>query len=88
MDPAVIEAGLEPHKEDLGACYTARVGKRTWLGGKVSIHWDISKDGTVTAVKLAESDLGSWEIEKCLLETARGNRWSIIRTRNPHVLPQ
>jgi len=23
-----------------------------------------------------------------LLETARGNRWSIIRTRNPHVLPQ
>lgn len=71
MDPAVIETGLEPHKEDLGACYTSRVGKRTWLGGHVSIHWEIRKDGTVTAVKLAESDLGAWEIERCLLEIAR-----------------
>ncbi|HWU90879.1 MAG TPA: AgmX/PglI C-terminal domain-containing protein, partial [Kofleriaceae bacterium] len=71
MDPAAIEAGLAPHKEDLGACYTTRVGKRTWLRGHVSIHWDIHKDGTVAAVKLAESDLGAWPIEKCLLETAR-----------------
>ena len=35
------------------------------------LHWDIRKDGTVTAVKLAESDLGAWPIEKCLLEIAR-----------------
>ena len=71
MEPSVIEVGLEPHKEDLGACYTTRVGRRTWLGGSVSIHWDIRRDGTVTAVRLAESNLGAWPIEKCLLETAR-----------------
>jgi hypothetical protein len=71
MDPAVVEAGLEPHKEDLGACYTSRVGRRRWLGGRVLIHWDIQRDGTITAVKLAEGDLGAWPIEKCLLDIAR-----------------
>lgn len=71
MDPAAIEAGLAPHKEALSECYTSRVGRRRWLGGHVSLHWDISRDGTITAVKLAESDLGAWAIEKCLLEIAR-----------------
>jgi len=71
MEPAVIETGLAPHKEALSDCYMTKVGKRRWLGGKVAIHWDISKAGEVTAVKLTESDLGAWPIEKCLLETAR-----------------
>jgi TonB family protein len=71
MDPAVVEAGLAPHKAELSECYTARVGKRRWLGGHVTLHWDINKSGEVTAVKLAESDLGAWPIEKCLLDIAR-----------------
>jgi hypothetical protein len=72
MEPAANQIGIEPHKEGLGDCYMTRVGKRGWLGGHVSIHWEIHRDGTITAVKLAESDLGAWPIEKCLLEIARG----------------
>lgn len=71
MDPAVIEAGIAPHAAELSACYTTRVGRRRWLGGHVSLHWEIQRDGVVTAVKLAESDLGAWPVEKCLLEVAR-----------------
>jgi hypothetical protein len=71
MDPAVIETGLAPHTTELTDCYTTKLNKRRWLGGHVALHWDISKDGTVTAVKLSESDLGAWPIEKCLLEVAR-----------------
>lgn len=71
MDPAVIEAGIAPHTQALSDCYTTRVGRRRWLGGHVSIHWEIAKTGEVTAVKLAESDLGAWPVEKCLLEAAR-----------------
>jgi len=71
MDPNVVEVGLTPHKEDLSACYTTRVGRRRWLGGHVALHWDINKLGEITAVKLAESDLGAWPVEKCLLEIAR-----------------
>jgi outer membrane biosynthesis protein TonB len=71
MDPAVVETGIAPHKEALGDCFMSRVGRRRWLGGRVTIHWDIQRDGTISAVKLAESTVGAWPIEKCLLEIAR-----------------
>ncbi len=72
MEKAAVEAGLAPHHDELSDCYMKKVGRRRWLGGHVMIHWDIKKDGTVTAVKLmSESDLGAWPIEKCLLEVAR-----------------
>lgn len=70
MDPAAVQAGIAPHAAALSACYTEQVGKRRWLGGKVTIHWDISRAGVLTAVKLAESDLGAWPIEQCLLTVA------------------
>jgi len=71
MDPKVIEAGIAPHTQALTECYTTQLNRRRWLGGHVILHWDIQKDGTVTAVRLAESDLGAWPIEKCLLDVAR-----------------
>jgi hypothetical protein len=71
MDPAAVEAGIKPHGAELGECYTTRVAGRRWLGGHVVIHWDIKKDGTISRVRLAQSDLGAWPIEKCLLDIAR-----------------
>jgi hypothetical protein len=71
MEPSVVEAGISPHTSELSDCYTSRVGKRRWLGGHVQLHWDIRANGDITAVKLAESDLGAWPVEKCLLEIAR-----------------
>jgi len=38
----------------------------------VVIHGDIHQDGVVTGVRMAESDLGNWTIERCLLDVARG----------------
>lgn len=71
MDPAAITAGLEPHTQEMSDCYMTKVGRRRWLGGHVVLHWDIKADGTVTSVKLSESDLGNLDIEKCLLDAAR-----------------
>lgn len=71
MDPQAIETGIGPHKANLGACFTTRVGQRRWLGGQVALQWDVQRDGAVTAVRLAESNLGAWPIEKCLLDVAR-----------------
>lgn len=76
MDPADIEVGIQPHAGALTECYTSRVSGRRWLGGSVQIHWDIAKDGTITAVKLIDSDLGSWPIEKCLLDIARAAKFA------------
>lgn len=71
MDTEAIAAGLEPHNAALMDCYMSKLERRRWLGGHVVLHWEIKKDGTISAVKLAESDLGAWPIEKCLLEVAR-----------------
>jgi hypothetical protein len=71
LDPAAVDAGLAPHRSALTGCYTQRVGQRAWLGGHVVLRWDIAADGAVTKVLLAESDLGAWPVESCLLEVAR-----------------
>lgn len=72
MDPNAVEAGINPHKSELSDCYMTQVGRRRWLGGHVTIHWDIKADGVLGPVKLSESDLGAWPIEKCLLDVAKG----------------
>ena len=71
MDTATVAAGLAPHTEALTDCFMSNYGTRRWLGGQVVIHWDIQHDGMVTGVRMAESDLGNWTIERCLLDVAR-----------------
>jgi len=71
VEPAAVDAGLAPHKEAMSSCYTQRVGKRGWLGGRLSLRWEIAADGSVERVLLADSDLGAWPVEKCVLEAAR-----------------
>ena len=72
MEKEAVEAGLQPHNDELSACYMKNPKLKKWIGGHVLIHWDLKKDGTVSSVKLmGESNLGAWPIEKCLLEVAR-----------------
>jgi TonB family protein len=71
MEPEVVQAGISPHEQEFTDCFATRVARRRWLGGHVTLHWDIRASGEVTKVVLAESDLGSWPVEKCLLEVAR-----------------
>jgi len=65
-----IEAGLAPKKDAMMDCYTAKIGKRKWLGGEVMLHWELKADGSIHSVKLSQSDVGDWSIEKCLLDLA------------------
>src|SRR6185437_15263901 len=60
MDPKAIEAGVSPHQEELESCFTTQVAKRRFLGGKVELKWQIGKDGALTSVQIATSDLGAW----------------------------
>lgn len=76
MEPAAVEAGLRPHHQALSECYTTRVGRRRWLGGHVVFRWDIKRSGEIAAVKLIESDLGAWPVEKCLLDVARAAQFA------------
>jgi hypothetical protein len=65
-----IQAGIAPHQQELADCYMSKVGKRRWLGGHVVIQWNLEADGTLSSVKLTESNLGSWDIEQCMVDVA------------------
>jgi hypothetical protein len=71
VEPAAVEAAIFPYRSELSSCYTQRVGKRRWLAGKLALRWEIAADGTIGRVLLADSDVGAWPIEKCVLDTAR-----------------
>ena len=71
LDAYDIERGVQPHAGTLTACYNDQVRRKRYIGGDVELKYLISKAGEVKRVQLAKSDLGAWNIEKCLLETAR-----------------
>ena len=53
MAQDTIQAGLQPHTQELTDCYMTKVGRRRWLGGHVVLHWDVKADGTVTSTNAA-----------------------------------
>ena len=71
MEPHDVEAGLAPHTAAMQECFTTRAARKRWLGGKLQLAWKITKAGVVTQVVIDQSDVGSWAIEKCVLELAR-----------------
>ncbi|HEX5059920.1 MAG TPA: AgmX/PglI C-terminal domain-containing protein [Kofleriaceae bacterium] len=64
-----IDAGLAPHQQAMMDCYTTKVGKRRFVGGEARLMWELKADGAIKSVKL-DSNLGAWDIEKCLLDVA------------------
>jgi hypothetical protein len=75
MDLAVVQATIAPQSAALSDCYTSRVDGRRWLGGTVTIHWDLAASGELVAAALSENTLGAWPVEKCILDIARGLKW-------------
>ena len=71
VDPDVAAQKIGPHAEALNACYADRLARRRWLGGSVELTWDLAADGALMGVRVGQSDLGAWPVEKCLLAVAR-----------------
>jgi len=71
MDPEAVQAGVQPHASELETCFTSQVGKHRYLGGKVELKWQVDATGAITSAQIAQSDLGAWPVEKCLLDLAR-----------------
>lgn len=71
IDPDAVTRAIEPHAAAIEACYADNVGRRKWLGGGVELRWDVTADGALAQVRLVQSDLGAWTIEKCVLDIAR-----------------
>ncbi|HUS68921.1 MAG TPA: AgmX/PglI C-terminal domain-containing protein [Kofleriaceae bacterium] len=72
LEPHQIDAGVQPHQQGLARCYQSHLKSTKFLGGKLVLKVIVGPEGTVKHVTIPESDLGSWAVEKCMLEIARG----------------
>ena len=66
-----INIGIRANSAALGACHASKTRKRRFVGGHVDLAFVVNRDGTVKSVTIKQSDLGAWDVERCLLELAR-----------------
>jgi TonB family protein len=71
ISKSAIKEGLAPHTEAIGACHSGKTRKRRFVGGHVELAVLVNRDGTVKTVTIKQSDLGAWDVERCLLELVR-----------------
>jgi TonB family protein len=81
LDPSDVEAGIQPRSAELAACYESYHQRQRYLEGAVELAFQVDPAGAVTAVKVFDSSLGAWPVEKCLLDIARGIRFKPPRGR-------
>lgn len=71
MDTDDVEATIQEHFDEVRGCY-ARAGKaQKYAGGKVLLRFMVGADGTTEDVRVLESTLGNYEVERCLVDVGR-----------------
>jgi TonB family protein len=71
MDTDDVEATIQEHFDEVRDCY-ARAGKaQKYAGGKVLLRFMVDGDGTTQDVRVLESTLGNYEVERCLVDVGR-----------------
>jgi TonB family protein len=71
VDTVDVEDALQARFDDVRACY-ARAGKaQEYAGGRVLLRFLVSGDGHPQDVWVISSSLGSYPVERCLVEVGR-----------------
>lgn len=70
LDVQVVQRALDERAADVEACFKEHAGTLRYVGGAVILHVRVGKDGAVKSTAV-QSDLGAWEVEKCLVGVAR-----------------
>jgi hypothetical protein len=79
MDREEVEEAMERHFRPMARCYEDAEVARDFASGQVTLRFMVGLDGKTNLVHVRSSDLGSYEVERCLLaEAAR------IRFVRPH----
>lgn len=71
LAPYDIQIGMEGHSTALATCFQVEAKRKKFIGGQVELSFTIARDGTVKSVRATKSSVGSWPVEKCLLEESR-----------------
>ena len=70
LDREDVAGAVDPHFDKLVRCYDSAEPARDFASGQVTLRFVIGLDGKSTLVHVRSSDLGSWEVERCLVAEA------------------
>ncbi len=71
LEAQQIQAGVAPRAAALQACYDAQLVQKKFVSGKLVLDMVVAKSGQVGRARIAESDVGDWTVERCVLGVAR-----------------
>ena len=66
LDREDVQESVDPHFQRLVRCYDGAEPARDFASGQVTLRFVVGLDGRSTLVHVRSSDLGSWEVERCL----------------------
>lgn len=72
VDKDRVQNAIESRATQIDACYKGPLKATRYVGGTVELEVKVDSTGAVTSARVAAGDLGSWPVEKCLLELVRG----------------
>jgi TonB family protein len=71
LETADVEGTMSAHFDDIRGCYERAGRARKYAEGKVLLRFMVAGDGRATDVWVVESNLGNYDVERCLVETGR-----------------
>lgn len=71
LDTEALRAAMEAHRGEVRECYALQLARQPGLHGKVLVEFVVEAPGVVTEAKVRQSDVGSPELEACLLAVVR-----------------
>jgi len=70
-DSADIEETMAEHLGEVRGCYGRAGRAQRYAGGKVTLRFFVSGNGTPQDVLVIASDLGNYDVERCLVDISR-----------------
>jgi hypothetical protein len=71
IDPDAAENVIQARADQMSGCWSQEAASHRYVGGHVELAMHVDRDGSVKVAKIADGDLGSWTIEKCLIASAK-----------------
>jgi TonB family protein len=68
---ADIEDTMAGHMDDVRNCYQRAGHAQRYAGGKVTLRFMVGGDGAPSDVLVVATDLGNYDVERCLVELGR-----------------
>ena len=75
VDKEQIRKAIQGMMPEYSKCYNSALAKKANLNGKVVLSWAIDDGGRVKTAKVAKSNMGSPDLENCMLDRLRATKF-------------